>query len=56
MENEDKKGGYTRIPNEVMEALIGINLSSYQARCILQMKNTPHFTRKVPHFPEKKLP
>ncbi len=23
--------------------------------CILQMKNTPHFTRKVPHFSVKKL-
>ena len=35
-------------------------LSSYKTSqivcgCILQMKNTPHFSRKVPHFSVKKL-
>ena len=35
MENEDKKGFYTRIPNEVMEALAKIKLTLYEIRILL---------------------
>jgi len=35
MENEDKKGFYTRIPNEVMEALSKIKLTLYEIRILL---------------------
>ena len=35
MENEDKKGFYTRIPNEVMEALSRIKLTLYEIRILL---------------------
>ncbi|MBN2073624.1 MAG: replication protein [Actinobacteria bacterium] len=35
MENEDKKGCYTRIPNEVMEVLTRIKLTSYETRILL---------------------
>lgn len=31
------------------------NQKKINLKCILQMKNTPHFTRKVPHFSVKKL-
>ena len=35
MENEDKKGFYTKIPNEVMEALARVKLTLYEIRILL---------------------
>jgi len=51
MANPQLENGYTKIANEIMEALAKTNMSAYQSRCVLfLLRKTYGFNRKSDHI------